>query len=81
MGFFGFAISYILFSALHFFQFVLALVVCGLYGVDLDRARKAGVYSDGKWVSPLRKFSSYTYTLETRRLWVWAFAPGRTNRG
>lgn len=56
MGFFGFAISYILFSALHFFQFVLALVVCGLYGVDLDRARKAGVYSDGKWVSPLRKF-------------------------
>lgn len=50
MGFFGFAISYILFSALHFFQFVLALVVCGLYGVDLDRARKAGVYSDGKWV-------------------------------
>ncbi|KAK7946484.1 Uracil phosphoribosyltransferase [Apiospora aurea] len=50
MGFFGMTLAYIAFSILHFFQFVLALVVCGLYGVDLDRARKAGKYTDGKWV-------------------------------
>ncbi|KAI0201844.1 hypothetical protein F4808DRAFT_424019 [Astrocystis sublimbata] len=42
--------SYLLFSALHFAQFILAIVVIGLYGTDVDRARKAHVYSDGKWV-------------------------------
>jgi hypothetical protein len=31
---------------LRFFQFVLALTVAGLYGVDLQRAP----YADGKWV-------------------------------
>jgi len=51
MGFFGMTLAYIAFTILHFFQFVLALVVCGLYGTDLDRARKAGKYADGKWVS------------------------------
>ncbi|EOD51001.1 hypothetical protein UCRNP2_2226 [Neofusicoccum parvum UCRNP2] len=35
---------------LRFFQFVLALTVCGLYGVDLNNARKAGAYADSKWV-------------------------------
>ncbi|KAK7713025.1 hypothetical protein SLS57_007586 [Botryosphaeria dothidea] len=35
---------------LRFLQFVLALTVCGLYGVDLDNARKAGAYADSKWV-------------------------------
>ncbi|KAK4996935.1 hypothetical protein LTR66_003564 [Elasticomyces elasticus] len=35
---------------LRFFQFVLALTVAGLYGVDLNNARKAGVYADGRWV-------------------------------
>ncbi|ORY67449.1 uncharacterized protein BCR38DRAFT_364956 [Pseudomassariella vexata] len=50
MGLFGMALSYLLFSVLHFFQFVLAVTVCGLYGFDLDRARKAGVKADGKWV-------------------------------
>lgn len=33
-----------------FLQLVLALTVAGLYGVDLDNARKAHVYADGKWV-------------------------------
>ena len=42
--------SYVLFSILHFAQFVLAVTVCGLYGVELDRARKAGAGADGKWV-------------------------------
>jgi hypothetical protein len=35
---------------LRLFQFVLGLTVIGLYAVDLDRARKAGVYIDSKWV-------------------------------
>ncbi|KAK0655124.1 hypothetical protein B0T16DRAFT_396227 [Cercophora newfieldiana] len=42
--------SYLLFCLLHFGQFVLAVTVCGLYGVELDRARKAGVHADGKWI-------------------------------
>ncbi len=50
MGLFGMAVSYILFSILHFFQFVLGVTVCGLYAVDLDRAHKQGKYIDGKWV-------------------------------
>lgn len=54
MGFFGMTLAYIAFTILHFFQFVLALVVCGLYGTDLDRARKAGKYTDGKWVSQVQ---------------------------
>jgi len=40
-----------LFSVIYrFCQLVLALTVCGLYGVDLNDARKQGKYSDGKWV-------------------------------
>ncbi|KAI0600697.1 hypothetical protein F4775DRAFT_545062 [Biscogniauxia sp. FL1348] len=50
MGIFGMAVSYLLFAVLHFFQFVLALTVCGLYGVDLQRAHSQGKYADGKWV-------------------------------
>ncbi|KAI3327155.1 hypothetical protein HD806DRAFT_486182 [Xylariaceae sp. AK1471] len=50
MGFFGLALSYVLFAILHFFQFVLAIAVIGLYGTDLDRAHKQGKYTDGKWV-------------------------------
>ncbi|KAM7201446.1 hypothetical protein V8F20_004910 [Naviculisporaceae sp. PSN 640] len=42
--------GYMLFATLHFFQFVLAVTVCGLYGVELNRAAKAGVHGDGKWV-------------------------------
>lgn len=35
---------------LRFFQFVLGITVIGLYAIDLDNARKAGVYTDSKWV-------------------------------
>jgi len=42
--------SYILHSIFRFFQLVLALTVCGLYGVDLHKANKEHKYSDGKWV-------------------------------
>lgn len=34
---------------LRFFQFVLAITVAGLYGVDLHHAKEAGAYTDGKW--------------------------------
>lgn len=35
---------------LRFLQFILAITVAGLYGVDLAHAHKAGAYTDGKWV-------------------------------
>ncbi len=37
-------------AAYRFIQLVLALAVCGLYGVDLTKARKENKYTDGKWV-------------------------------
>ena len=33
-----------------FLQFVLALTVAGLYGVDLHHAHQKDAYTDGKWV-------------------------------
>lgn len=33
-----------------FLQFILAITVAGLYGVDLHNASKAGVGADSKWV-------------------------------
>jgi hypothetical protein len=50
MAFGSLSLSYLLFCVLHFGQFVLAVTVCGLYGVELNRAAKAGVHADGKWV-------------------------------
>lgn len=35
---------------LRFFQFVLGITVIALYATDLDNARKAGKYTDSKWV-------------------------------
>lgn len=53
MAFGSVTLSHLLFSILHFFQFVLAVTVCALYGIDLDRARKAHAHADGKWASTL----------------------------
>ncbi|KAK1769000.1 hypothetical protein QBC33DRAFT_513905 [Phialemonium atrogriseum] len=50
MGLFGMAASYLAFSVLHFFQFILAVTVCALYGVDLHRASSEGGHHDGKWI-------------------------------
>jgi hypothetical protein len=47
---FELTLSYILHSIYRFIQLVLALAVCGLYGVDLQAAHKQGKYADGKWV-------------------------------
>lgn len=49
--------SYLYFSTLHFLAFVFAVTVCGLYGVELDRARKADKYADSKWVCHTFMFS------------------------
>lgn len=35
---------------LRFVQFIFAITVAGLYGVDLANAHKAGAYTDSKWV-------------------------------
>lgn len=35
---------------LRFLQFVLAITVAALYGIDLHHASKAHAYTDGKWV-------------------------------
>ncbi|KAL9116991.1 MAG: hypothetical protein Q9187_006478 [Circinaria calcarea] len=43
-------IPFIINTILRFFQFGLAITVIGLYGTDLDNARKRGVSADGKWV-------------------------------
>lgn len=43
-------VSYIAHSVFRFIQLVLALAVCGLYGVDLSAAHKQHKYADGKWV-------------------------------
>lgn len=50
MGAFNLATSYLLFTVLHLFCFILALTTCGLYGKDLQRAHHHGVYSDSKWI-------------------------------
>ncbi|PNS19162.1 hypothetical protein CAC42_1898 [Sphaceloma murrayae] len=45
-GVFGGLVRFIL----RFIQFILAITVAGLYGTDLNAARRAGVGADGKWV-------------------------------
>ncbi|CRK43398.1 hypothetical protein BN1723_005650 [Verticillium longisporum] len=43
-------VVYLSLTVIHFFQFVLAITVIGLYGTDLQRAREADSYVDAKWV-------------------------------
>ncbi|KAI0447188.1 hypothetical protein F4803DRAFT_546404 [Xylaria telfairii] len=50
MGICGLNPEYFFFATLHIVQFILSIVVIGLYGTDVDHARKAGIYADGKWV-------------------------------
>ena len=45
--------TFLVFSLLRFFQFVFAITVCGLYGVDVTSMRKAHIDTDGRWVCPL----------------------------
>ncbi|KAM0243846.1 hypothetical protein ACHAPO_000707 [Fusarium lateritium] len=50
MGIKDLAISYVVFTVIHFFLFALALATCGLYGTDVHHANQQGKYSDSKWV-------------------------------
>ncbi|KAK4248694.1 hypothetical protein C7999DRAFT_30806 [Corynascus novoguineensis] len=50
MGSRDIARSYPFFTLLHFSQFALAIAVCALYGVDIDRARKARAYPNDRWI-------------------------------
>lgn len=81
MGLFGQSMAYIAFTVLHFFQFVLAITVIGLYGVDLDRARKAGAPAEGKWVfaevvGALAALTALLYMipfiLRIAVVWIWS---------
>ncbi|KAI9715062.1 MAG: hypothetical protein M1812_006180 [Candelaria pacifica] len=42
--------GFIVRTSLRFLQFVFALAVAGLYGTDLNNARKHGIAGDPKWV-------------------------------
>ncbi|KAL3417150.1 hypothetical protein PVAG01_11150 [Phlyctema vagabunda] len=73
-------LAYILQSVFRFIQFVMALVVCGLYGTDLSKANKMGKYSDGKWiyaevVGALAAFTALLYMIpfmmRVPMLFVW----------
>jgi hypothetical protein len=55
----GLETHYIFMSVLRFLQFVLAITVCGLYGVDLHNAAEQGKYADSKWV---RLHTAHTVT-------------------
>ncbi|KAK1830229.1 hypothetical protein QBC39DRAFT_115610 [Podospora conica] len=75
-----FSLGYLLFCALHFAQFVMAVTVCGLYGYELNRAAKAGKHADGKWVyaeviGGLSALTSLLYflpfILRFALVWVW----------
>ncbi|OBT69451.1 hypothetical protein VE03_01180 [Pseudogymnoascus sp. 23342-1-I1] len=41
--------TYLAFGVVRFLQFILALTVCGLYGVDVTSARNAHESTDGRW--------------------------------
>ena len=64
---------------LRFLQFVLALTVAGLYGVDLHKASKAHVGSDGKWVfaevvAGLAAVTCIVYAVPfLKSYWFWAW--------
>lgn len=43
--------GWIIHTVLRFLQFVFAITVAGLYGTDIDNARKHGGGADSRWVS------------------------------
>lgn len=75
----GGAIGAICRLVVRFFQFVLALTVAGLYGVDLHAASKAHVGADGKWVfaevmAALSAVTCIIYGIPfLKSYWFWAW--------
>ena len=43
--------EWVIHAILRFLQFVFAITVAGLYGTDIDHARKRGGGGDSRWVS------------------------------
>jgi len=61
-------------------QFVLALTVAGLYGVDLQNAQKAHVYADSKWVyaevvAGISAVMAAVYMIPTPKIKPWFLFP------
>jgi len=66
---------------LRLFQFVMGLTVIGLYAVDLNNARKAGKYTDSKWVwavicGSLGSFMSLLFMLPLVKAWFFFYVDG-----
>jgi len=62
--------------ALRILQFILAITVIGLYGYDLDNARKARVAADPKWtfavvVGALSALSVFIYLFKFSLRFFW----------
>ncbi|KAF2150233.1 hypothetical protein K461DRAFT_217845, partial [Myriangium duriaei CBS 260.36] len=64
---------------LRFLQLLLALVICGVYGLDIHNARKSGYRQDGRWVfalvtAGLSGLSCLVYVLpKLKSYWFWAW--------
>ncbi|TKA22764.1 hypothetical protein B0A50_07866 [Salinomyces thailandicus] len=64
---------------LRFFQFVLAITVAALYGIDLHRADKLDAYTDSKWVyaevvAALSAVTVLVYAVPwVKSYWAWAW--------
>ncbi|KAF2646336.1 hypothetical protein P280DRAFT_464589 [Massarina eburnea CBS 473.64] len=61
-----------------FFQFVLGITIIGLYAIDLDRAHKAGVGYDSKWmyatvVGTLSAFIALVFMLPLVKAWFFFY--------
>lgn len=48
-------------SSIRFFQFVFAIAVIGLYGQDVDKARKTGFSQDARWVCHVPTIQSASF--------------------
>jgi hypothetical protein len=75
-----FTIGPILRLIARFLQFVLALTVAGLYGVDLQAAAKAHVYADSKWVyaevvAGISCVTALVYMIPTPKIKPWFLFP------
>jgi len=75
-------ISYLSFMVLHFLLLVLALVVAGLYGIELQRADEADKHGDNRWIyaEVVAGLSALTaillmvpFMLRFMVVWVWDF--------
>ncbi|KAF2272391.1 uncharacterized protein EI97DRAFT_385984 [Westerdykella ornata] len=65
-------------ATLRFFQFVMAVVVIGLYAQDLRKAQQQGKYADAKWVyavfvGSLSAFLALVFALPLVKSWMFFY--------